>query len=701
MMQQDLESDSDTNDSDHCMLQCDFVGAPTLIDTLQLRNFYSAYKVGKLTVSIGDTVRVVLDDAEYDESDGDYNTDTFKPQNIDNRKANGRARIESGEDKPYGFGQVLAVYEDYKEEVFIELRWLYQDYDLTAHQKKLAQPKQNELFETSAIDDIAAGAVVEMIELKGFSESQNSIHCDSSYFLLRYMLSINNSLQKVSLRSFRERGFNLSEYKYAYTDIIGGSDNNDNGNRIANDPYSSAIRNLHISVIPDNLPCRDSELKTIENFIQKGIVSREAQKPVYISGMPGTGKTATVKATINNLLKEAQSGKLPRFQFIEINCLMLKQPIDAYSAMWRQLTGYNVSSKKALAKLKDYFFDQQSKPESKNRDITVCLVDELDFLITKDCGVLYNFFSWPSLPNSSLIFIGIANTTNLPEQLSSRVKSRLDIFRIVFKPYSHTQVQEILTARLSDLNLNCTAFTPTAIEFMARKAANVAGDLRIALKICQRTIELLRTHMKSVRNAELVRIDALGKVLKKVKNDSDQKPTPRNDDNRQEKPIPSNEIMSLIKTAVDEYKQSPFIASIIRCCLLDKAIIIIMSKHRRNMGGGDEFISTVDTSMTLEHIWIKLEEFIHSMQIKISTAQAHANISFSKPSSSSSHLKLPPKYIFVMSINRLLDQAIIHHHNSRSIAKFSPLAKRVALHASLSYSDIMTAIKDCVLHDFC
>jgi Cdc6-like AAA superfamily ATPase len=43
----------------------------------------------------------------------------------------------------------------------------------------------------------------------------------------------------------------------------------------------------------------------------------------------GTGKTATVLASVNQLRREVEAGTLPEFSFIEINCLRLKSPLDA------------------------------------------------------------------------------------------------------------------------------------------------------------------------------------------------------------------------------------------------------------------------------------------------------------------------------------------------------------------------------------
>jgi len=51
---------------------------------------------------------------------------------------------------------------------------------------------------------------------------------------------------------------------------------------------------------------------------------------MYISGVPGTGKTATVHQVISFLREEYDSGDLPYFKFIEINGMRLTDPHQAY-----------------------------------------------------------------------------------------------------------------------------------------------------------------------------------------------------------------------------------------------------------------------------------------------------------------------------------------------------------------------------------
>jgi origin recognition complex subunit 1 len=199
--------------------------------------------------------------------------------------------------------------------------------------------------------------------------------------------------------------------------------------------------------------------------------------------MPGTGKTATLHAAVNMLQNEAQKGLISAFDFIEINGLRIPSPNDAYTVLWRGMSGEHCAYKTALGRLKSHF---SSSEEETPRTYTICLLDELDYLVTANEGVVYNFFQWPHEPHSKFIVIGIANTMDLPERLSKRSLSRMggqQMTRIAFGAYTHDQIFAILSNRLASLE---GVFDKKSLELTARKAAAAAGDLRSALKICQR-----------------------------------------------------------------------------------------------------------------------------------------------------------------------------------------------------------------------
>ena len=54
---------------------------------------------------------------------------------------------------------------------------------------------------------------------------------------------------------------------------------------------------------------------------------------MYISGVPGTGKTATVREVARCLREGEENGTLPHFTFIEINGMRLTDPRQAYTSI--------------------------------------------------------------------------------------------------------------------------------------------------------------------------------------------------------------------------------------------------------------------------------------------------------------------------------------------------------------------------------
>lgn len=118
-------------------------------------------------------------------------------------------------------------------------------------------------------------------------------------------------------------------------------------------------------------------------------------------------------------------------------------------------------------------------------------------LCTKKQDVLYNLFDWPYKKNSKWIVVAIANAMNLPEQVMSKISSRLGLSRMNFQPYTHIELEEIVRLRLEELSV----FESDAITFAARKVAAVSGDARRALEICRRATELAERDDKAKKDA--------------------------------------------------------------------------------------------------------------------------------------------------------------------------------------------------------
>jgi hypothetical protein len=184
------------------------------------------------------------------------------------------------------------------------------------------------------------------------------------------------------------------------------------------DAYTAACQQLQLSAVPESMPCRTAEHGAIHELLQTAIQQGGLGCAVYISGMPGTGKTATILEVIRKLRLQHQQGKLPAFQFLEINGMKLPRPQAAYSVLWKALSGQHARPDRAAQLLDQRFNKRPGKGKTGaglQGQCAVVVVDELDHMITKKQKVLYNLFNWPMLEHSRLVVVGIANTMDLPE----------------------------------------------------------------------------------------------------------------------------------------------------------------------------------------------------------------------------------------------------------------------------------------------
>jgi len=309
------------------------------------------------------------------------------------------------------------------------------------------------------------------------------------------------------------------------------------------DVLDVARRQLSLSRLPATLPCRNSEKARLTSFVDASARGTGGAPCLYISGVPGTGKTATAMEVLRSAKRRMNSGDLPAFTLVALNGLRLASPAHLYTELHEALTGERLVPSAALEKLEQRFRgtsgtgkgrkrrrshdsddedddeeddDEEemeeemeaeegehddggarrkgkAKAQKKNQTnrkkerSVLLIVDELDVLVTRSQSVLYNLFEWPHSTGAAqpLRVVGIANTMDLPERLMPRVASRIGACRLNFTPYSQEQLQEIVRARLA----GSECFGKVALEYAARKVAAVSGDARRALELCRRAVE--------------------------------------------------------------------------------------------------------------------------------------------------------------------------------------------------------------------
>ncbi|WWD19059.1 hypothetical protein CI109_103517 [Kwoniella shandongensis] len=261
------------------------------------------------------------------------------------------------------------------------------------------------------------------------------------------------------------------------------------------DPYERALRLLHVGATPESLPCREEEFVDVLGKVEEGVESGGGGC-LYIAGVPGTGKTATVHAVVKELKRKAEDGELPPFSYVEINGLKIPSPQHAYTVLWEAISGAKgVSAKTALRGLEGHFGRKVGGGVRGPRGHTfVVLMDELDQLLTAKQDVVYNFFNWPTMRDSQLFVIAVANRMDLPQHLAAKIKSRIGLQTILFQPYDRAALISIVQSRLISHPLTPSAdpkvLLPDAIGLAAVKMAGTNGDARRVLDACRRAVEV-------------------------------------------------------------------------------------------------------------------------------------------------------------------------------------------------------------------
>lgn len=178
---------------------------------------------------------------------------------------------------------------------------------------------------------------------------------------------------------------------------------------------------------------------------------------MYVCGVPGVGKTATITAVMRSLQLQSKEKTLPPFELIQINGMQLTEPQQAYVNIWHHLTGVKVRGEEAVSLLDQFFNATVVK-----RKIQILVVDEFEMLKSPGERVIYKLLDWARNESARLFVVAIGNVIN-PVQFGG-VTSRLGATRFIFRPYTQAQLLNIVLARLAGTNI----FENDAVELVAR-----------------------------------------------------------------------------------------------------------------------------------------------------------------------------------------------------------------------------------------
>ena len=266
--------------------------------------------------------------------------------------------------------------------------------------------------------------------------------------------------------------------------------------------------------------CRDDEKKEIMDFIK---LKEKNSKTLFVSGQPGTGKTSLIIEIINNDLYENKE----YFLKFSINCLSINSTDDFYDAVFKYLNDpkiYNYFSETFDEKKSDNLISiLQEKPTQNSfqkilnilgKTPFIILLDEIDFLYKKkDDYLFFSLLTIPYLTNSGVKMILISNNADFDNEIFPKLKNRnITIKKIIFKPYTHKQLANIMTLKLESIGL-LKFFSNDAIKFLSTKM-NKSGDIRPIISIVKEII--LNNKSKIQNNSDFkITLNDMFEIIKK------------------------------------------------------------------------------------------------------------------------------------------------------------------------------------------
>ena len=268
----------------------------------------------------------------------------------------------------------------------------------------------------------------------------------------------------------------------------------------------------------ESLEAREKEAYFLKSFLLENINTKTSNS-LYVSGPPGTGKTAQLDITLNHVMKKigndigssvSQFGNR-RNKFVKINCMSIRHPENIFHEIYCacEMTGKHSTSYSRRRDVDDLF---QLLMHQDQVDSVTILLDELDHLITKDEQVLFQLFNLASPQKSEfiktkLILIGISNALDFTDKFLPRLKRNcMSPQLLTFMPYTCDQIKQIIISKLTFLKENdkenvssdtsIPIFQLAAIQLCCKKTGSVTGDLRKAFDICYKSIELVEKNLR-------------------------------------------------------------------------------------------------------------------------------------------------------------------------------------------------------------
>lgn len=266
---------------------------------------------------------------------------------------------------------------------------------------------------------------------------------------------------------------------------------------------------LDFSFQPKILKYREKEQQNIASCIRPLLQSRNG-KNVFLFGKPGIGKTIAVQKLLEALEEEDLGDE--DIYTLYINC-------------WQKNTSYKIVVE--ICEILGYKFTQNKKTEELfkiianiiNRKCAVFVFDEIDKV--EDFDFIYTIIE--KIYRKSIVLI--TNHKDFLLNIEDRVKSRLALDILEFKPYNDEETKGIIESR-KNLAFHSGVWESIAISKISEKTVE-GEDIRLGLHLMKESGLIAED-----KSSKKITIDHVNKALEKGNQVSIKNPEELEDETR-------------------------------------------------------------------------------------------------------------------------------------------------------------------------
>ncbi len=256
-------------------------------------------------------------------------------------------------------------------------------------------------------------------------------------------------------------------------------------------------RFLYPDYLPEILPFRDEEVSEMVFCLKPAALGRKPTN-LFISGVPGTGKTAAAKFVLGELQEYSDRAKA-----LYINCFETNSR-HAILTKATNFLGYPVPGRGLSA---DEIFERFVAVIKNKNIVPVFIFDEAEQLIKQEDTkkMLYDLVRMNEQYNVFLGLVFISNDSMFLTFIDERVRSSLNASVLNFEKYSSIQLKEILKERAKFAFFQ-NVLDENAIPLCAAHASK-KGDARLAIDVLLKAARIAekenssKVEVKHVRKA--------------------------------------------------------------------------------------------------------------------------------------------------------------------------------------------------------